>query len=564
MTMPTKAHARPYPPTWRRLACTACCALLATACATDRDTPAGETPPMDALLSKYATVRLTSDMVGMTERDRRVVALLVEAAEEMDVIFWQQAFGDRDALLGGVPDAAAREFIAINYGPWDRLDGNRPFLAGHGAKPDGANFYPPDMTRQEFEAAAAGPAGDSLRDAYTMVRRDGDGRLRAVPYRTFFEVPVQRAAAKLREAATYADEPMLRRYLEMRADAMLTDDYRPSDMAWLDMKDNPIDVIIGPIEHYEDALFGYKAAHEGLVLVKDRAWSARLARYAGMLPGLQAGLPVDARYRAEQPGTDSDLNAYDVVYYAGDANAGGKPIAVNLPNDEAVQLAKGTRRLQLQNAMRAKFDVILVPIAELLIAEDQRGHVTFDAFFGNVMFHEVAHGLGIKNTVNGRGTVRDALREQAAALEEGKADVLGLYMVTRLHEQGELGAAPLADYYVTFLASIFRSVRFGAASAHGRANMARFNFFAEHGAFTRDADTGTYRVDFDRMREATDALSARILTLQGDGDYDGVVAFMRQYGDIGPELRGDLDVIALAGVPVDVVFEQGLAVLGID
>jgi hypothetical protein len=329
------------------------------------------------------------------------------------------------------------------------------------------------------------------------------------------------------------------------------------------MKDNPIDVVIGPIETYEDQLFGYKAAHEGLVLIKDREWSGRLSRYASMLPALQQALPVDARYRAEQPGTDSDLNAYDVVYYAGDANAGSKSIAVNLPNDEEVQLAKGTRRLQLKNAMRAKFDEILVPIADLLIAEEQREHVTFDAFFSNVMFHEVAHGLGIKNTVSGRGTVRESMKEQASALEEGKADVLGLWMVTRLHEQGELGDAPLEDYYTTFLASIFRSVRFGAASAHGRANMARFNFFAEQGAFTRDPDSGRYRVDYEKMRAAMDSLSARILTSQGEGDYEGIVAFMEQYGSIAPQLQQDLDRVNEAGIPVDVVFEQGRSVLGL-
>ena len=482
----------------------------------------------------------------------------------MNGIFWQQAYGNADSLLASITDEAAGRYAMINYGPWDRLDDNRPFIEGVGPKPAGANFYPADMTKEEFEAAAAGAAGSELRSQYTLVRRAEDGTLTAVPYHEAFAAATERVAAKLREAASYADEPMLKRYLELRADALLTDDYRASDMAWLDMKDNPIDVVIGPIETYEDQLFGYKAAHEGLVLIKDRAWSDRLSRYAAMLPALQEGLPVDARYRAEQPGTDSDLNAYDIVYYAGDANAGSKSIAVNLPNDEQVQLEKGTRRLQLKNAMRAKFDEILVPIADLLIAEDQREHVTFDAFFSNVMFHEVAHGLGIKNTVNGRGTVREAMQEQASALEEGKADVLGLYMVTSLHDQGELGEAPLEDYYTTFLASIFRSVRFGAASAHGRANMARFNFFAEQGAFARDPETGRYRVDFAKMREAMDALSARILTAQGDGDYEGIVQFMEQYGNVPPELQQDLDRVNDAGIPVDVVFEQGKPVLGIE
>jgi hypothetical protein len=537
--------------------------LLAACTTTERAAPGAADRAMDARVGKYRTVRLTTDMGQLTERERQVVGLLIDAAASMDSIFWQQAYGNADSLLAAANDDATRQFMRINYGPWDRLANNEPFIEGVGPKPAGANFYPADMTRDEFEAAATGAAAADLRSQYTLVRRDASGALQTVPYREAYRVHVEAAAAKLREAATFADEPMLRRYLEMRAAALLSDEYQPSDLAWLDMKDNPIDVIIGPIESYEDQLFGYKAAHEGLVLVKDREWSARLSRYAAMLPALQRGLPVEDRFRAEQPGTDSDLNAYDVVYYAGDANAGSKSIAVNLPNDEEVQLAKGTRRLQLKNAMRAKFDEILVPIANLLIAEDQRSHVTFDAFFSNVMFHEVAHGLGIKNTVNGRGTVRDALREHASALEEGKADVLGLYMVTALHGQGELGEAALEDYYVTFLASIFRSVRFGAASAHGRANMARFNFFAERGAFTRDAGTGTYRVDMARMREAMNDLSARILTFQGEGDHAGVAAFVDRYGIIGTELQGDLDRVNAAGIPVDVVFEQGRSVLGL-
>lgn len=548
-----------------RLLTIAAAALLLAGCEAGEDAATSSTntdTAADERLAKYTTVRLTSPMEGLSERDRQVVALLIDAAAEMDSIFWLQAFGNRDSLLAPLDDAT-RQFALINYGPWDRLANNEPFVEGFGAKPAGANFYPPDMTKEEFEAAAAGTDGEALRSLYTIVRRDSTGSLRAIPYHEAYRPYVERAAAKLREAASYADAPALRRYLEMRADALLSDEYQPSDFAWLDMEDNPIDVIIGPIETYEDQLFGYKAAYEGLVLIKDRAWSERLSRYATMLPALQEGLPVDARYKSEQPGTDSDLNAYDVVYYAGDANAGSKSIAVNLPNDEEVQLQKGTRRLQLRNAMQAKFDEILVPIANVLIAGEQRDNVTFDAFFSNVMFHEVAHGLGIKNTVNGRGTVREALKEHASALEEGKADVLGLYMVTSLQEQGELGDAALEDYYVTFLASIFRSVRFGAASAHGRANMARFNYFAERGAFTREPESGTYRVDIARMRQAMNDLSELILTLQGNGDYDGVAQFVEQYGHVGPELQRDLDRVNASGIPVDVVFEQGRSVLGL-
>jgi hypothetical protein len=332
----------------------------------------------------------------------------------------------------------------------------------------------------------------------------------------------------------------------------------------MDMKDNVIDVVIGPIETYEDRLFGYKAGFETFVLIKDMQWSERLAKYAAMLPGLQEGLPVPPEYKKEMPGTDSDLNAYDAVYYAGDCNAGSKTIAINLPNDETVHAEKGSRRLQLKNAMRAKFDKILVPIADLIVADDQREHVTFDAFFSNTMFHEVAHGLGVQNTLDGMGTVREALREHASSIEEGKADILGLYMVTKLHEMGELGDAPLQDYYVTFMAGIFRSSRFGTASAHGRANMVRFNFFEQMGAFSRDETTGAYRADFDKMREAVDALSEKLLTIQGNGDHAAAGALIAEMGEPAGQLQSDLNRINEAGIPTDIVFVQGVEVLGLE
>jgi hypothetical protein len=308
-------------------------------------------------------------------------------------------------------------------------------------------------------------------------------------------------------------------------------------------------------------LFGYKTAHECYILVKDKEWSERLARYSQFLPQLQASLPVPKRYKQEKPGTDTELNAYDVIYYAGDCNAGSKTIAINLPNDEQVQLQKGTRRLQLKNAMRAKFDKILMPIADELIVNDQRDRVTFDAFFSNTMFHEVAHGLGIKNTINGRGPVRTSLKEHAGAIEEGKADILGLHMINQLQARGDIDA-DLEDFYVTFMAGIFRSVRFGASSAHGKANMIRFNFFRQAGAFER-TDEGKYRVNVERFREATAKLSAKLLTLQGEGDYAGATELVRTQGVIGPQLQAELDRLSDLGIPVDVVFEQGTEVLGL-
>ena len=507
----------------------------------------------------YAPVTLTADLGSLTAKEREMVGLFIDAAGIMDGLFWQQAYpGDRAALLARIEDPAMRRFVEINYGPWDRLAGNAPFVPGAGAKPPGAGFYPLDLTKEEFERANL----PGSRSEYTVLKRGSKGELEVVPYSAHWREPLERTAALLERAAGLAEDPGLRRYLELRAAALRSDEYRESDRAWLDMKDNRLDLVIGPIETYEDKLYGYKAAFEAYVLVKDLEWSKRLAKYAAMLPALQRGLPVPDAYKAETPGTDSDLNAYDVIYYAGDCNSGSKTIAINLPNDEQVQLEKGTRRLQLKNAMRAKFDSIMVPIAGELITPEQRRHVTFDAFFANTMFHEVAHGLGIKNTVDGKGTVRDALKELGSGIEEGKADVLGLYMVTKLHEQGELGGT-LEDYYVTFLAGIFRSVRFGAASAHGEANMVRFNFFADRGAFARDAQ-GHYRVDMAAMRRAVDELSGVLLKLQGDGDYAGVQALTKELGVIRPQLQADLDRLSSRAIPVDVAFTQGKSVLGLD
>lgn len=510
---------------------------------------------MQKNLNKYVSFKLTSDVSVLSENERKMLPILIKAAEKMNALFWYDAYGDKNELLSGISDEDTKKFVEINYGPWDRLDGNSSFVDGIGKKPAGANFYPKDMTKEEFETFT----DKSKSSLYTFIRRNDDGDLITVPYHKQFEAEVNEVSGLLLEAAVLAEDEGLKKYLELRAQAFLDDNYQPSDLAWMDMKTNTLDIVIGPIESYEDQLFGNKAAHEGYVLIKDQEWSGKLARFAAFLPELQVGLPVDDVYKQETPGTDSDLNAYDVVYYAGDCNSGSKTIAINLPNDEEVQLQKGTRRLQLKNAMRAKFDKILVPISEYLIEEGQRKHITFDAFFANTMFHEVAHGLGIKNTINNKGTVRSSLKELASALEEGKADVLGLYMVQQLHKKGEI-EGDMKDYMTTFMTSIFRSIRFGASSAHGKANMIRFNFFKEKEAFTKNED-GTYKVNYDKMEGAMKDLSNLILTLQGNGDYDGVAKLVAEMGKISEDLQSDLDKLSNANIPVDVIFEQGIEAL---
>ncbi len=546
-----------------RLARTLGPTLVLAACGTETppEPVVSSVEPVEPRPEIYAELELTADLGHLSDDQRRMIGVLIEASKIMDDLFWRQAFNDdyRD-WLASIEDPRARRFAELNYGPWDRLADDTPFVEGFGAKPLGANFYPADMSKEEFENAYL-PGKQGL---YSLVRRDNAGELVLVPYHVAYKDELQAAAELLREAAGLAEDPAFATYLKLRAAALISDDFQTSDLFWMDVKSNEIDVVIGPIETYEDRLFGYRAAYESYVLVKDMEWSERLSRFALFLPELQEGLPVPDEYKQETPGTDSDLNAYDVVYYAGHSNAGSKTIAINLPNDEEVQLEKGTRRLQLKNAMQAKFEKILLPISDTLIDEAQRKHVTFDAFFSNVMFHEVAHGLGIKNTITGKGTVREALLDVASSMEEGKADVLGLYMVIELLKAEELGEADIMDYYVTFMAGIFRSVRFGAASAHGKANMVRFNFFKEQGAFVRDPETGTYRVDAERMTQAMTELSRRLLTLQGDGNYEGARELTETMGVIGDQLQADLDRLTRAGIPVDITFRQGPAELGLD
>ncbi|MBK7116039.1 MAG: Zn-dependent hydrolase [Proteobacteria bacterium] len=511
-------------------------------------------------LDKYATVRLTTDLSKVSEQDRAVLGHFINAAEKIHDIFWQQAYGEPGPLLGGITDPALRSLVEINVGPWDRIDANAPFVAGVGPKPAGAQFYPVDMTKEEFEAFSD-PAKTGL---YSLVRRDEAGKLKLVPYSQAYATQLKPIAAELRSAAAITTDSQLKKYLELRATALETDDYRPSDFAWMEMKRNTVDLVIGPIENYEDQLFGYRTAFEAYVLVKDMQWSERLARFAKLLPELQRGLPVPAAYKKEPAGSASDLNAYDVVYVAGDANASTKTIAINLPNDEEVGLKAGTRRLQLKNAIQAKFEATLLPIAGELIAKDQLQHVNPDAFFANVMFHEVAHGLGIKNTLDGKGTVRAALKETYSAIEECKADILGLYLVTKLLEKKELKDTTLVDHYVTYVAGIVRSVRWGASNAHSVANMIEFNYFEDHGAFTRDAATGTYRVNVEQMSRAVTSLAERLIRLQGDGDYAAVAKVLAEEGTMRPGLQADLDRLATKNIPVDIVYEQDRQVLNLD
>lgn len=509
-------------------------------------------------LAIYAPFELTADISHLSEKEVEIVGILFKVARIMDGLFWQQAIGGKANFIPAIADKNTKRFARINYGPWDRLNNNMPFIAGVGEKPKGANFYPADMTKEEFETFDD-PNKTSL---YTLIRRDENGSLKTVWYHEAYSCELQEASGLLKEAAALAEDPGLKKYLELRAEALVSDKYQPSDFAWMEMQNTNIDFVVGAIENYEDALFGYKAAYESFILLKDVEWSKKLEKFSAMLPDLQKGLPVDDEYKKDVPGSKADMNAYDVVYYAGDCNAGSKTIAINLPNDEEVHVKYGSRKLQLKNAMKAKFDKILLPISELLIDPDQRKYVTFTAFFENTMFHEVGHAMGIKNTLNGKGTAREALKEQYSAIEEGKADIMGLYLVTKLYEMGELTEGEVMDNYVTFFAGIFRSSRFGAASSHGKANMMRFNYFKEQEVFTINED-GTYTVNFEKMQIAMVSLMQKILLIQGNGDYEAAKAWVEEAAMVPPDLQADLSRLNSSNIPVDITFRQGPTSIGL-
>ena len=502
---------------------------------------------------EFVSFKLSTDLSVLTDNERQMLPLLLEASEIIDDLYWKQAFGDKESLFSGDLDEYTVKFLNINYGPWERLNNNKPFFQVFDEKPAGANFYPVNMTKKEFENWDE----STKTSLYTVIRRGEDGKLKSVPYHIEYKKQLEKVASLILKAAGLAENNGLKNYLEKRAEALLTDKYYDSDVAWMEMKNNTIDFVIGPIESYEDHLFGYKAAYESFILIKDKVWSERLDKYAVLLPGLQKSLPCEEKYRNETPGIDSDINVYDALYYGGDCNAGSKTIAINLPNDEKVREEKGSRKLQLKNSMQAKFEKILVPISDILIDEDQLKHIKFDAFFENTMFHEVAHGLGLGNTVDQTSTVREALKDAYNSIEEGKADILGLWCVHKLNEMGEMGEKDMMDNFVTFMAGTFRSVRFGAASAHGKSNMMRFYYFQETGAFERDAVTGRYRVNFDKMKSAMLGLSEKILKVQGDGDYEIAKKWIEEKGIISEELQKDLDKIESACIPRDIIFEQG-------
>ena len=508
-----------------------CAALIGAAAVAGVTSCAGNRTesPMKQKVEEYAPFELTSPLAAqLSDNERQIVELFFQIGQIADDLFWQQTFGDK-SLMDQIADPYARQFAYINYGPWDRLDDNKPFIDGYGAKPDVCTYYPADITLEEFNAYDD-PNKSSW---YTVLRRDENGALKTVWYHEEYAEQVNRMCELMQQAADLAEDPGLKNYLLKRIESFRTDDYLPSDLAWMDMKDSRIDFVIGPIESYDDKFQETKTSYEAFILLKDTERSKDLAKFVAMLPALQKELPCKPEY---------------------------KTIAINLPNDERVHAMKGTRRLQLRNSMQAKFDKILLPIGELVLAPEDHEHLKFDAFFWNVTFHEVAHGLGIKETINGKGSVDAAMGTEKTSWEEAKADILGLFMVCNLIEKGEITGISIEDAVTTYIAGIFRSVRFGAASSHGKANMMCFNFMEQQGAFSRNAD-GLYVIDFEKSKAAINAWADLILTTQGNGDVTFATEFREKNGGITPALQADLDRINAAGIPKDIFFIQGPDVL---
>ena len=524
------------------------CAMLLPAQVSKTKNPASQ-----GKSSSYAPYRLSADLSHLSKSERELIPIFIEIADIMDNLFWKQTYGDKQKLMAQIDDPDLRLYAEINYGPWDRLNDNRPFVKGYGPKPDVCTYYPKDITEKEFEAFK----NKNKSSLYTVLRRNEKGKLIVRWYHDEYKEEIARVCALLDKAISITDNPEMNKYLTARKKAFETDNYFESDMAWMDMKNSNIDFVFGPIENYDDKFMEAKASYEAFVLVKDVERSKQLAHFVKMLPDIQKVLPCDPKYKTFVPGTESDLNVYNAIYYAGDCNAGSKTIAINLPNDDRVQAEKGARRLQLRNSMQAKFDRIMMPIGRTVLNPKQMEHLKFDAFFWNVTFHEVGHGLGIKETVNKKGSVDDAMKTEKTSWEEAKADILGLFIVCHLIDKKEITNITKEDAITTFITGLFRSVRFGYASSHGKANMMCYNVMKKEGAFTRD-EKGIYTIDFNKAEAAVSRWAGLILKTQGEGDFEFAKSFREKNGVMTDELKMDIDRINNAGIPRDIRFMQGI------
>ncbi|QZE13568.1 Zn-dependent hydrolase [Halosquirtibacter laminarini] len=512
-----------------------------------------ETPK--SLVAQYTNIDLNTDLSGYNKSDKKMIKALIKVSDIMDDLYWRQSWGSKQVLFDHVKDEDLNKMIAINYGPWNKLNEDKSFIVGIGEKSLGAEFYPKDMTKSEFDELNI----SNKSSHYTIIRRDSNQILNVVPYHIAYNIELTKASKLINEAAQYAKDPTFKKYLLERAKALTNDKYYNSDLTWMDLKNNDIDFIVGAIERYEDRLYGMKYSYQAMLMKRDKKWSNKLDKIIHMLPELQASLPVAPEYKSEIPSSNSQLDVFDLLYAKGDANGPDKTIAINLPNDINIQKKKGCRNIQLKNIIKAKFNKVMLPITRVLIDNNQQKYVTFDAFFENTMFLEIGHSMGMKRTVHNKNKVIDCLKEQYSVIEMGKADIVGLYLIDQVNKQNiEIIQNDIKENYVTIMTSIFRALRFGTSNTGGRANIIKYNYFCQKGAFEKNMITGRYHVNFKKMQKAIVDLSKLYLTIQGDGDYDRAKDFIDNYAIIPADLQADLKKLEKVNIPKDIQYKQGL------
>ena len=501
-------------------------------------------------VDSYALVKIESpDLSGITDNGKEVLNLYKFAADQVDSIYWKQYFGDK-TLIENLKDVDLRDYALINYGPWDRLDGSA-FISGFGELPLGANFYPKDMTAAEFDSLA-----DPVKTSpYSIIRRGKDGKLTSVWYHDAYKYNIDKICNYLKAAADITIKPSVRNYLLKKIDALRTDYYYDSDLAWLEMTDSKMDLIIGPDEINDDQLYGLKASYEAYVLLKDLKRTEVLDQFKSMLPEFQRLIPCEDQYKTFVPGGESEIYAYDAIYCSGHANAGIKLIALNLPYNEDVQAKAGTRTAILRNIMSEKFNRIVNPVGIVVLTPDQQDHLSEEAFYWNIVFREISHGLGVKETVNGKGEVDEALGNKALTWEDAKANALGLYLVCRLLDDHRIPTlVTKEDAITTFVANLIRSERFGEASQLGRAYVMLFNYLNQNGAFKR-GDSGKYSIDYEKTLSLVAEFTAIAIKTQATGDHEFAERFETQYCVMSEDFKADLMNIRLENIPIDLRFE---------
>jgi hypothetical protein len=533
-------------------------ALITSSSIGQKSSPAD--PELARKIARFAPTTMTADTSKLTPKDRQALAKIMAAAKLLDPLFLRQVWGGNEALekkLRADKTAAGRQRLHYFYlmdGPWSRLDDKEPFIEGVPAKPEGANYYPEDMTKAEFESWVEGLSESDKQKAtgfFHLIRRGADKKLTLVPYSEAYKEYLVPAAALLREAAALTTNASLKNFLEKRAAAFGSDDYYESDVAWMDL-DSPIDVTIGPYETYEDELFSYKAAFESYVTIRDDAETAKLAKFSGHLQELENNLPIEPRHRNPKLGAASPIRVVNEVFGSGEGNSGVQTAAFNLPNDERVVKEKGSKRVMLKNVQDAKFNKTLIPISRVVLDPAEQPAVAFDSFFTHILCHELMHGLGPHNITAGgqETTVRKQLKELYSAIEEAKADMTGLWALQFMIDRGIIDKSMERTLYTTYLASMFRSVRFGVTEAHGRGVALQFNYLTDEGAIKFNEAKGTFSIDHSKITAGVTKLTRELLTLQAEGSYDKAKAILEKYAVVRPPMQQALD--NLREVPVDI------------